>query len=539
MVVLSPRAVERLESYRPPWPLPKIFRMTRDGELNEGLFEGETINTPSMLCVEDYLKLRFSGRRAWGGVEGLVKRAECNAKVLLDWMERTPWVENLAADPGHGRLHRSALRRSRIRPYRGLSRDGQATFSPRRMVKLLHDEGVAFDIGPTATRHLASGSGRCDCRSERSRGANSSGSNWAFRAAQGRSLSCSRSGSTPVAPNGHNLVVKEPQTSRLMRASPPRLRWCDFLFHTRGFPVIRTLTIALLLSVSGSAAFAADIDAASAVDAVTVFPQGAEITRVAKVSVDRGDHVLIFRDLPAEAVEGSIRVERQCNGQARDRIGGYAPPVRAAGGCRGHTSERRNIERELEGSSGSEGDARSAGSQRRDAEQADREAGRAAGAPGTGRRPPRRARIGPPSSASSPPGRGCAAGAARRAGQDARCGPQDPGSREQAWRARAGSNRANGSESVPRSAQAPLEADVTIRYQVVSASWTPLYDVCASTGGQDSLAEARAHPSCGHPLRAAAKRGTTWPLRFRRRGHRAGASAPELSILDGRFRARR
>jgi phosphoserine aminotransferase len=97
MVILSPRAVERLETYRPAWPLPKIFRMTRGGKLNEPLFEGETINTPSMLCVEDYINA-LDWAESLGGVDGLIKRAEGNAQVLFDWIERTPWVANLAAN---------------------------------------------------------------------------------------------------------------------------------------------------------------------------------------------------------------------------------------------------------------------------------------------------------------------------------------------------------------------------------------------------------------------------------------------------------
>ncbi len=97
MLILSPRAVERLETYRPPWPLPKIFRMTRDGKLNEPLFEGETINTPSMLCVEDYINA-LDWAESLGGVDGLIQRAEGNAQVLFDWIERTDWVANLAAD---------------------------------------------------------------------------------------------------------------------------------------------------------------------------------------------------------------------------------------------------------------------------------------------------------------------------------------------------------------------------------------------------------------------------------------------------------
>src|SRR3954452_13000729 len=95
MLVLSPRAVARLESYTPPWPLPKIFRMTKGGKINRGIFVGETINTPSMLCVEDYLDALAWAKSA-GGLKGLMVRADANAKVLHDWVGRTACVANLA-----------------------------------------------------------------------------------------------------------------------------------------------------------------------------------------------------------------------------------------------------------------------------------------------------------------------------------------------------------------------------------------------------------------------------------------------------------
>lgn len=98
MLILSPRAVERLESYKPDWPLPKIFRMTSGGKLIEGLFEGETINTPSLLCVEDYLDALAWAKRE-GGLDGLIARSDRNAKAICDWVDRTPWIANLARDP--------------------------------------------------------------------------------------------------------------------------------------------------------------------------------------------------------------------------------------------------------------------------------------------------------------------------------------------------------------------------------------------------------------------------------------------------------
>src|SRR5580692_5929585 len=97
MLVLSPRAVERLETYKPAWPLPKIFRMTKGGKLNAGIFEGETINTPSMLCVEDYLDALNWGKSI-GGLKALMARADANTRVLADWKAKTPWIDFLARD---------------------------------------------------------------------------------------------------------------------------------------------------------------------------------------------------------------------------------------------------------------------------------------------------------------------------------------------------------------------------------------------------------------------------------------------------------
>src|SRR5208282_700364 len=98
MLILSPRAVARLESYTPSWPLPKLFRMTKGGKLNEGIFEGETINTPSMLCVEDWLDT-LAWAKSVGGLKALIARADANTKAIADWVARTPWVEFLARVP--------------------------------------------------------------------------------------------------------------------------------------------------------------------------------------------------------------------------------------------------------------------------------------------------------------------------------------------------------------------------------------------------------------------------------------------------------
>jgi phosphoserine aminotransferase len=98
MLILSPRAVERLNSYTPPWPLPKIFRLTSGGKLIEGVFAGETINTPSMLCVEDYLDT-LAWAKSIGGLKALVARSDANATAIADWVARTPWIDFLAKEP--------------------------------------------------------------------------------------------------------------------------------------------------------------------------------------------------------------------------------------------------------------------------------------------------------------------------------------------------------------------------------------------------------------------------------------------------------
>ncbi len=98
IIILSPRAAERLVTYTPAWPLPKLFRLTSGGKLTEGFFEGETINTPSMLCVEDYLDA-LNWAKSLGGLKALFARADANAKAIADWVERTPWIDFLARAP--------------------------------------------------------------------------------------------------------------------------------------------------------------------------------------------------------------------------------------------------------------------------------------------------------------------------------------------------------------------------------------------------------------------------------------------------------
>jgi phosphoserine aminotransferase len=143
MLILSPRAVERLETYKPPWPLPKIFRLTKAGKLNEGIFAGETINTPSMLCVEDYLDALQWAKSA-GGLAATVARSDANAATLSDWVARTAWIDHLAKNPGE-RSNTSVCLRVVDPAVTRLSGDEQAGFA-RTLAALLEKEGVAYDI---------------------------------------------------------------------------------------------------------------------------------------------------------------------------------------------------------------------------------------------------------------------------------------------------------------------------------------------------------------------------------------------------------
>ncbi|WP_454746822.1 phosphoserine transaminase [Ciceribacter selenitireducens] len=144
MLILSPRAVERLESYVPAWPLPKIFRMTKGGKLIEGIFTGETINTPSMLCVEDYIDALLWAQSI-GGLKGLMARADANAKVLFDFVEANDWIANLAKVPAT-RSNTSVCLTIVDKDVAALDADAQAAFA-KAMVTALDKEGVAFDIG--------------------------------------------------------------------------------------------------------------------------------------------------------------------------------------------------------------------------------------------------------------------------------------------------------------------------------------------------------------------------------------------------------
>ncbi|GGG45115.1 phosphoserine aminotransferase [Caldovatus sediminis] len=144
MLALSPRAVERLESYAPPWPLPKIFRMTKGGKINEGLFRGETINTPSMLCVEDALDgLRWA--EAIGGLEALIARSEANLAAVARWVERTPWVDFLAEDPRTRSCTSICLKI--VAPWFGALPAEKQAAAAKRLAALLEREGAALDAG--------------------------------------------------------------------------------------------------------------------------------------------------------------------------------------------------------------------------------------------------------------------------------------------------------------------------------------------------------------------------------------------------------
>ena len=143
MLVLGPRAVARLESETPPRPLPKIFRMTRGGKLDEALFRGETINTPSMICVEDYLDaLRWA--KSAGRLEGLTARADRNLAAVAAWEARTPWAAFLAKDPAT-RSNTSVCLEIVDPAVKALGRDAQAAFVGS-VASLLEKEGVAFDV---------------------------------------------------------------------------------------------------------------------------------------------------------------------------------------------------------------------------------------------------------------------------------------------------------------------------------------------------------------------------------------------------------
>lgn len=144
VLVLSPRAVERLESYTPPWPLPKIFRLTKNGKLIEGIFSGATINTPSMLCVAD-AEDALDWMAEIGGLSATMARADANFAAIQSWVERTDWVENLVEKPDQ-RSNTSVCLKIVDPEIAAMSASEQSTFV-KSMVAILADERAAFDIG--------------------------------------------------------------------------------------------------------------------------------------------------------------------------------------------------------------------------------------------------------------------------------------------------------------------------------------------------------------------------------------------------------
>src|ERR1700730_10287103 len=143
MLILSPRAVARLENYTPPWPLPKIFRMTKGGKIIDGIFQGETINTPSMLCVEDYLDA-LEWAKAAGGLAGLRARADGNPRVIIDWVSRAKWIDFLARDPAI-RSNTSVCLKVVDPAVARRAPAGPAAFV-KGIAAALDKEGIAYDI---------------------------------------------------------------------------------------------------------------------------------------------------------------------------------------------------------------------------------------------------------------------------------------------------------------------------------------------------------------------------------------------------------
>ena len=144
MLILSPKAVERLESWTPPWPMPKLFRLTKGGKLNEGIFKGATINTPSMLCVEDYLDA-LKWVESEGGLPGIIGRSQRSLKVIENWVDKTSWIEFLAEKP-ETRSNTSVCLKITDPWFTQMSADQQAE-TTKKMVALVEKEGAGFDFG--------------------------------------------------------------------------------------------------------------------------------------------------------------------------------------------------------------------------------------------------------------------------------------------------------------------------------------------------------------------------------------------------------
>lgn len=148
VIVLSPRAVERLESYQPAWPLPKLFRLTQKGKLIEGIFKGDTINTPSMLCVEDALD-GLIWAESIGGLPELIRRSEANLKAIANWVDQSSWADFLAEKP-ETRSCTSICLKIVDSWFTGLSPEQQAE-GAKKLAKLLEKQQVAFDIASYRT----------------------------------------------------------------------------------------------------------------------------------------------------------------------------------------------------------------------------------------------------------------------------------------------------------------------------------------------------------------------------------------------------
>ncbi len=144
MLILSPRAVQRLETYKPAWPLPKVFRLTSGGKLIKGIFEGETINTPSMLCVEDYIDALLWAKKV-GGLDALVKRADANTRAINAFVRQNSWIDFLAVKP-KTRSNTSVCLKFTDPAVTALSADDQANFA-KGVVATLEKEGVGLDLG--------------------------------------------------------------------------------------------------------------------------------------------------------------------------------------------------------------------------------------------------------------------------------------------------------------------------------------------------------------------------------------------------------
>jgi phosphoserine aminotransferase len=143
MLILSPKAVARIESYDPAWPLPKLFRMKKGNKINLGIFAGETINTPSMLATEDYIAA-LEWAKSIGGRKALVERANANSQLVKDWIEATPWLRNMASNPAQ-QTNTGVCMMFQGDWYDSLSADDQAAV-PKKIVKLLEERNVGFDF---------------------------------------------------------------------------------------------------------------------------------------------------------------------------------------------------------------------------------------------------------------------------------------------------------------------------------------------------------------------------------------------------------